>query len=193
MTEMNIIKPKLVPAAVPWSVATSAPYLEAGIANDGKPEWVSFIAYFKLADRNNSGVSSPIAIVEAPGPFRVSPKVIETPYRLVRIKFDGAHAMRRQAAASKHEVVSEDEFDWSGVPGALRPGEDAMTNISRTTEYWIVSGVSPDPNFYEVKHSSWLSEMGLSEDNINHYIIAGQDEYIEVAAVGWDWESGQAA
>ncbi|WP_156420448.1 MULTISPECIES: hypothetical protein [unclassified Sphingopyxis] len=192
MTDMNMLKPKLISAVVPWSVATSAPYLDVGLTSDGRLDWVSFIAYFKLADRGDADGSPSITVVHPPGPFRASPKAIEAPYRLVRIKFDNAQAMRRQAAASDHEVIPEDEFDWSGVPGALRPGEDVLANMKRTTEYWVVSSTSPDPGFYEVHNSSWLDESGSSNGRLHHYIIVGQDEYIEISATGWDWESGQA-
>lgn len=190
---MKYQKPVLIPAAVPWSVATSAPHLKLHRNSEGKPIDITFIGFFKL----NEGMLSPddlgILIVEDPGDFHPCTHAEDAPYRMVRVSFDDGFSFRRTHAVSAHEVIPEADFDWREVPGSLRAGEDALENMFRTGSYWKATGQSPDPGFYEVVGSPWIPLLGINDPEIRHYIVLGQDEYFDIAARAWRWELGQKA
>lgn len=186
-------KPVLIPARVPWAVATSAPHLKLRQNAEGKPSDITFIGYFKLNEGAKASDSSDIQIVENPGTFRPNARAENAPYRIIRVSFDGGFACRKSHAVSDHEVIPEANFDWREVPGALRAGEDALENMLRTDSYWRETGQSPDPGLYEVVDSPWITDFGVNDPELRHYIVVGQDEYFEIAARAWRWEAGQTA
>ena len=182
----------LIPAAVPWSIS-SVPYLKLHTTGEGKPSVLTFIGYFKLNDKDKGHDMSSIVVVREPSEFRLDPGADGVPYRMIRVVFEGGARYRRSFSASDHEVIPEASYDWSCVPGSLRRGEDVLANMERTTRYWIRTGHSPDPGYYEVQNSPWIKELGVNDPELHHYIAAGQDEYFEVIARGWRWERGQEA
>jgi len=186
-------KPLLIPAAVPWSISTSAPHLKLHETQKGEPSFLTFIAYFKLNEVMPNPEGPPVVIVKDPGEFSASAVADEASYRMVRVIFDEGMISRKCFAASDREVIPEEKYDWSKIPGSLRMGEDALSNITRTNNYWSETGYSPDPGFYEVMGSTWSKEMGISDSNFRHYIAVGQDEYFDIIARGWRWEAGQRA
>lgn len=190
---MEIAKPALVPAIVPWAISTSAPYLKLHEDKEGNPSSLTFIGYFKLNDKGQDYDRSSVVVVEGPGEFRLDSSADGAVYRLIRVMFEGGIKYRRCFSVSDHEVIPEANYDWSEVPGSLRPGEDALTNMTRTDHYWIETGQSPDPSYYEVRNSPWINEIGINDPELRHYIAAGQDEYFEIIARGWRWEAGQQA
>ena len=123
----------------------------------------------------------------------MDPSADGAPYRMIRVIFDGGIKSRRCFSASDHEVIPEANYDWSEVPGSLRLDEDVVTNMARTDHYWVDTGRSPDPSYYEVRNSPWVKEIGINDPELRHYIAAGQDEYFEILALGWRWEAGQLA
>jgi hypothetical protein len=189
---MEHIKPVLIPAAVPWSIS-SAPYLKLYTTGEGKPSSLTFIGYFKLNDKDQRHDMSSIVVVGEPGEFRLDPSADGVPYRMIRVVLERGFRFRKCFSMSDHEVIPESNYDWTEVPGSLRPGEDALANLKRTNRYWIETGHSPDPGYYEVRNSPWMKELGVNDSELHHYIAAGQDEYFEIIAMGWHWEGGQRA
>jgi hypothetical protein len=186
-------KPKLIAPSVPWSISTAAPHLKLHQTAEGNPSSLTFIGYFKVNDRMESHNGSSVEVVKDPGEFRQSSNADEAPYRMVRLVFSGGVAFRKSFAVSDHEVIPEASYDWSAVPGFLRAGEDALTNLRRTESYWLATGHSPDPGYYEVQNSPWINALGINDPELRHYIAIGQDEYYEIIARSWDWEVGQQA
>lgn len=193
MIETMMKRPTLLPAAVPWAISTSMPCLRLCEDDAAHRLFLTFVGYFKLNDPTQGHGGTSVAVVAEPEAFKLDPSASQASYRLIRITFDGAFKYRRCFSASDHEVLPEAEYDWSEVPGALRPGEDAMANLVRTDIYWLETGNSPDPGFYEVRNSSWIEECGAVDWEFRHYIAVGQDEYFEVIARTWHWEAGQRA
>lgn len=186
-------KPILIPANVPWMVATSAPYLKLHQNAEGMPVDITFVGYFKLNESVQASDNSAIQIVEDPGDFCPATHAKNAPYRLLRVSFDGGFAYRKSHAVSDHEVIPEANFDWSEVPSALRVGENILENMNRAVSYWKETGQSPDPGFYEVVGSQWIVDLDINDPELRHYMVVGQDEYFDVVARGWRWEAGQSA
>jgi hypothetical protein len=189
---MEQAKPVLIPSVVPWTIS-SVPYLKLHATGKGEPSFLTFIGYFKLNHKDQGAdMSSPI-VVNDPGEFRLDPSADGAPYRMVRVVFEKGVRFRKCSPVSDSEVIPESNYDWSEVPGSLRPGEDVRANLERTNQYWIKTGHSPDPSYYEVLHSPWISELGIDDSEFHHYIVAGDDEYFDIIAHGWRWEGGQQA
>ncbi len=189
---MSEAKPRLLPVVAPWMVAASAPFLTSERSETGQPLSVTFVGYFKLDHLQLPDGSPKFEIVQEPPLFEPATADERHPYRLVRIIFSGGCDMRTVPAFSDGEVIEEDAYDWSCVPGDLRPGEDAMANRERRNRYWLETGTSPDPGVYEIDGSPWLAELGERGRGLHHYMILGNDDYVEVLAEGWSWQAGQA-
>lgn len=113
------------------------------------------------------------------------------PYRLVRVTFDDAVHLRTCWAVSDRETFPEDDYDWSAIPGARRPGEPVEETLQRGREWWLATGTAPDAGMYVVEGSPRMAEFGNLGPQYRHYILSGHDEYVEVIARGWSWETGQ--
>lgn len=189
---MNERKPKLLPVQVPWMVAFSSPFLRGHLTESGQPSAITFVGYFKLDHVRLPGTEAHFEMVKEPVKFEPARTDERCPYRLIRINFSGGRDIRTLPAFSDSQVIEESRYDWSGVPGDLLPGEDAMANHRRTDQYWLDTGTSPDPGVYEVEGSTWLAELSDDSDGLHHYMILGRDEYVEVLAEGWSWQAGQS-
>jgi len=190
---MECKSPVLIPAKVPWSVASSAPHINLYQTEEGKPDYVTFIAYFKIEDSQQSPVGTAVQFVKNPGEFRLGSPDDDGTYRLVCLTLHGGYSARKCFAVSDHEVITEASFDWRAVPGALQPGDSVLSALSRAEEFFIETGFSANPGFYEVLGSPWLVELGLDDANLHHYIIVGHDEYFDIVAQDWHWKVGQKA
>lgn len=174
-------------------ITRSAPFIQVHSQGAGEALAVDFVAYFKL---NEAGSASQEAVHVAmpPGPFLPGDLRDRALYRVIRVWFVEPKLHRVCPAASDHEVISEEAFDWNAVETSLKDGESIEENVQRTQSMWLHSGICPDPCFYEVEGSSWLAESGLvAQTHLHHYLLLGQDEYVEVIAAGWRWEPGQPA
>jgi hypothetical protein len=190
---MSRNKPKLLPVRVPWAVS-SVPYLRAQTVEEDQPLSATFIGYFKRHDVVAAGgAARGIERVLDPGEFRSAADDGTNAYRQVRINFHGGRHLRISPAVSEHDVIGDDGYDWSAVPGSLRAGEDAQDNLKRTESYWLEVGESPDPGVYEIEGSTWLDELCPQARGLHHYLLVGDDEAVEVVAQGWSWETGRAA
>ncbi len=191
MTENMQMKPRLIPVETPWSVAGSASFLQLHLSSNDKPEWISFVGYFRL-DHRETEAEGYLVVAEQPPEFVRTELVEGVPYRLVRVNFINGHNYRILPAISDREVFPENDYDWSAVPGDLQPGEDTVSYMARTTECLLRNGNSPNPSMYEIDGSTWLEELGIKDCQYHHYLIAGDDKYVEVIAESWSWEAGQA-
>ena len=188
---MSQLRPQLLPVVAPWMVAVSAPFLKPHRSETGQPLSVTFVGYFKMDHIQPQDGTPQFEIVREPPEFEPATSDERHPYRLVKISFSGGRTMRTTPAFSDGEVIEEDAYDWSSVPGDLRPGEDAKNNRERRNRYWLETGTSPDPGVYEVAGSPWLAELGEDAEGLHHYMILGNDDYVEVLAEGWSWQAGQ--
>ncbi|MEZ4470101.1 MAG: hypothetical protein R3F60_04690 [bacterium] len=78
-------------------------------------------------------------------------------------------------------------FDWSGVPGAQRPGEAQAEWFARLDALAAAEGLHPLPDVYEVEDSAWLKALGVR--GLRHFVFAGHDRRIDVIARGFTWRS----
>jgi hypothetical protein len=112
----------------------------------------------------------------------------------MRVWFSEPKLHRVCPAESDHEVISEEGSDWSAIDSSMKDGESVEQNVRWTQLFWQQSGLCPDPCFYEVQGSPWLSQVAHGNQiSLHHYLLLGQDEYVEVIARDWRWEPGQPA
>lgn len=183
------IREVLFPVEVPWMISPSVPYLRMESKGQAKPISVTFIGFFELEVGSEPTTSS---VVQDPGEFVASNMATGSRYRLVRIVFDESVHVRVQPAFSDLEVIQESIYDWSNVPSAIQGNEMAEESVDRVGQLWKATGLCPDPRMYEVRESKWLRELGLDAAKWRHYILLGHDDYIEVVAKKYEWQSGQA-
>ena len=163
-------------------VTTSAPNLRVHNDAGGKPLDVTFVVYFKLADGGEYDNDEIKIVSEGEIVFEPLEEDDYNPYHLVKIACVDGLCSRTTPSFADGEVIPEAEYDWSEVPGALQPDEDALSNHRRTTQFWIDHRTSPDPGAYMVEPSPWIAELGPEAAGLQHYLILGQDHYVEVIA-----------
>lgn len=64
--------------------------------------------------------------------------------------------------------------------------------VSNLIDSWSESGYNPDPYFYQVSNSHLLKDRSKLYDpsnsyNLKHYLIVGNDSYIEIVASGYTY------
>jgi len=185
------LKPKLIPVSVPWKISPSVPHLHLQTNDAGKPISATFIAYFHCDYVVPVSPPTGLQTIYDPGEFILANNAEPAPFRMVRVAFAAGKVGRACHAFADLQVIPEDDFDWTAVPGELLPGQTIDQNIKKRLQTWTDTGVCPDPLMYEVQGSPWLRELGLSENDLHHYILLGHDDYVEVIASGWRWEKGQ--
>jgi hypothetical protein len=176
-------------------ITRSAPFIQVHRLHADRDLAVDFVAYFKLNEPRGADRPQATAHISiAPGPFTPGDLGDRALYRVIRVSFSEPKLHRVCPAVSDHEVISEEEFDWSAIDSSMKHGESVEHNVQRTQSLWLQSGVCPDPCFYEVQGSQWLSQAALGDQtSLHHYLLLGQDEYVEVIAEDWRWEPGQPA
>jgi hypothetical protein len=191
---MSSSKPRMLPARVPWMVTRSAPFLRVDSERLPHQLCVEFVAHFETNGIAPEGAAKPeYRIASQPPLFELGDLGEAAPYRLVRVYFSEPLAHRLLPSASDREVVPEEDFDWSAVTSRLRPGEGIKENLERRRRQWVTTGICPNPCFYEVGNSPWPSQVAQKNPvfELHHYIVLGQDDYVEVIAADWRWEPGQ--
>lgn len=188
-------KQVLVPMRVAWMVSPSTPFLrlEASESPSQDGTKVEFVAYYQCQDEPTPPTGG-VRIVQPPGPFQPVVSDRNGPYRLIRISFKSGLWTRTFPAHSDKYIINESLFDWSRVAGKWTPGADIFEFLERDHALWQQSGICPDPRAYEVESSSWLDEVGATQDGDRrwrHYLILGHDGYVEVIAEGCEILEGQ--
>ena len=51
---------------------------------------------------------------------------------------------------------------------------------------WRRTSRCPDPGMYEILYSAWLQDVGAR--GLKHFLVIGEDSYIEVLAESWSYE-----
>lgn len=191
-------KPKLTPLRVPWMVSRSTPYLRLAAFESAadEPTHVTFAAMYKYAyDYVASRTARAVVVVGAPTPFHQTAGETPAPYRLIRVTFQAAPYSRMLPSFRDSQVIDEDAYDWSDVAGAYRDGEAADEFVQRQRASWAATGICPDPSAYEVAPSPWLDDLRRERRGAvgayRHYLVVGQDAYVEVLARDWSWQEGQ--
>jgi hypothetical protein len=188
-----LTKPRMVAAEVPWQVAVDAPFLELVTEPDGTPRSATFTAYFKRVLREGEEwLGGTVTVVREPSPFRPAKLDELGEYHRVRLRFLGGVIARLLPSRSESEDIDYQAYDWSGVPAAnLQPGESVEELLDRRDRYFLATGLSANPRFYIVENTSWLAEEAPGRDDLHHYVLLGDETYLEVIAAGWEWDLGQ--
>lgn len=182
-------KPKLIPVRVPWMIS-SVPRFQMWRSDNGQLSAIAFIAFFKLEALKSPAKSplSPVYIVENPPEFCPAETAEGAPYRLVRISFERTIF---SAIDYEHHFPYLD-FDWSGMPIDRAQVKSIGEYQKLVHQYWMDTGLAPDPVMYEVKDSHLLDKLNVDKANYKHIILVAEDEFFDVVAKDWKWEPGQA-
>lgn len=188
-------KPKLLPVSVPWQVSVSAAYLRADLAEvqSDRPIRADFVGFFARNEITPATISgTAVTVTKTPPPFVEDSGAPSGVYHQVRVVFRDGYWLRLSPGFSESQVLDEQAYDWSDVPGRLLPNESTREALERVRSQWLQTGICPNPRMYEVGHSRWLAELKLDRRaEWRHYLIAGSEAYIEVIARDWQWRLGQ--
>jgi hypothetical protein len=192
-------KEKPIPVRVPWGIDTGAPFLSLQASRTGEPLSATFVAYFRCDEQAATkptppdvvGLSQNAYVASEPPEFVASSLDDKAAYRLVRVLFTEGLTSRKSRAVSDSETVRAANYDWSAVATVPRPGELLEDAVRRAQQLWFLTGLCPSPRMYQIEHSIWLQQLGLSQELWKHYLLLGIDDYWEVVAQGWTWLAGQ--
>lgn len=99
-------------------------------------------------------------------------------YRLLELRFDTVAEMK---------CISLNFFEthWDSI--TIEP------KVENWFSFWEARGFNPEPNIYQRLDADLLTEEKRKYDsrdrlNLKHYLIIGNDSYIEVVASGYEFE-----
>lgn len=179
----NTFKPKAIPVHVPWNVVLAVPVLSIQVIEQNSVK-VSFEADFGPLDPY-TGKRSKEARIEYP---EDRPPIIHNPDRnkFVEITFPFTTDVRINPALMEGRVIDHDAFDWSELKMRWDEQEDIYINLRDHIQLWYELEASPLPGMYSIEPSVWLQSKRKRDRK--HYMILGEDMWIEVLAEEWSWK-----
>lgn len=150
---------RLEPALVPWSISLSDTWLTVTCGEEQEPI-VHLLAEF-LPDQHTERV---------------------------RIEFSGGGWVLLSPHDGR-EALPPDEYDWSGVPGQLQPGERRTQWATRVRQLWEQTGHHPRPDMYIVHDSEWAKSLRAERFGLTHFVFAGHDVRLDILARDFRWIS----
>lgn len=184
---------QLVPLVVPWSVAPSTPYLQL-CADEECKAFVTFIGFFAFYEGDNQIDPKDIGpdgrLLPSAGTTNVDPHKTDGRYQQVRVDFTSVYCACLSAPMSSKKIFDTDLYELSPVLGQGQK-QSSKDYLDWYNGLWHSTRECPDPSAYEVIESSWLKEKRFAgaRGGLCHYVIVGEDAYVEVAARGWSWKS----
>lgn len=185
-------KQQVRPIKVPWMISPSTSRLRLSASesvSDGTAE-VVFLAHFGLEDIGPA--ASGHAQTQIVSNYSCPPKNAgrrDGAYRLVKVVFGCAVAVRMLPSFSDSDVVDPERFGFDHVPFSFGTGQSIESWLRDFRASWIRTNQCPDPRMYEVENSSWLDEIVGTRPGFGHFLVLGHDAFIEVIAKNWQAES----
>jgi hypothetical protein len=187
-------KQVLIPFQVPWMVSPSTSGLQLIAREMPASTVVQFAAFYKPRATATHVMSRSSVIIGTPiGTFSETCDDGTGAARLLQVEFVGSCRARMTPSYADAQVIQEDAFDWSQLPCPWVRGSNLEEYMRLSDEYWMTTGIAPDPGAYEIRNSLWLREMGVTEGTraYKHYLILGHDSYVEVVAPRYTIHIGQ--
>ena len=185
-------KPKLIPVLVPWRITSAVPVLSITIIEMNSIT-VSFQSFLGPINPYTGEIDEEVRLVEnefASLGYRNSPEV------RVELTFPFTTDVRINPCISEGRVIDYDLYDTSGLLPALT--SDFNRYAQEGFQIWKATGYCPTPRMYSIEPSAWLeslTEQGyqyhLGERPAKHYMILGEDMWIEILAKEWSWKLAQ--
>jgi hypothetical protein len=155
---------RLLVVPVPWMVSPSVPEL-------------------RIKTIENAGTQVALDVLALDGAGDDSSELIS---RGVEVGFGHGQWVRTYPAASDRDPIPGDLFDRGSLgTGADLGDPDAW--LRRFRVQWRDQGNCPDPGFYEVAESAWISEVNAARFGCQHFVLAGHDLWMEVLCMGFTW------
>jgi hypothetical protein len=142
--------------------------------------------HVSLVENGDATVSCDVAVISDLDPFG------ELVDRHVSLSFRGGQWLRLEPAVSDVTTVPPDRFDWNGLPFRGVKNEDLGGFLGEFRTSWLEAGNCPDPNIYEIMHSTWLNSSGAIRFGCKHYVVVGRDLWLELLALDFKWRYEQA-
>jgi hypothetical protein len=181
---------------VNWRIDLSTPFLALSALENGCVE-ISFGANFGPHVENQDDQSQEwsedmgfqeVAIAEYP--FEIVEKDFNRyQYQKVKIVFDSFNAVRMLSPQTEFSAIDHKKYDLSSILFFDLLCQDNELWAKEFYSYWKENNICPDPRMYEVKKSRWLDETKAERFGCKHFILLGHDNYIEVLAKDWNWQS----
>ena len=103
----------------------------------------------------------------------------------IAIVFRSGQWVRMAPADSDASTLPEAKFDHAQIPASKIALTASYPRDFR--ELWVQLGSCPDPGFYEVKESPWLTEANAARFGCRHFVVCGRDMWLEVLALDYSW------
>lgn len=178
---------KLLPMPVPWMISPSKPNLKLIVTEDEKAQ-VQFVGFFGF-EKNievDEKDKDQILLFDNVG---IYPNIKFGRYQMISMNFSNIGWIKRTPQYSEREVVDETIFDWSDVGGRKLAQEDIAAWRNKFMQTWSAERVCPNPSFYLVENSDWISQSEMKKWGLKHYLILGESSSIEILAQAYDWDS----
>ena len=173
MTDLQ--KPILKPVKVPWQVTSAVPYLKVVLDETGMIE-ASFYANVLKVVSNREENS-----MEVPD--------LEDEARVV-VTFRGAYLLASHTGGDGENSFNYNDFDTTLIKLSV-PDSDYVRWGLEFRKQWLTTQFCPDPNMYEVINTRWSPAIGGYEEGYVHYIILGEQIYVDIMARDWSWAFAQ--
>jgi hypothetical protein len=183
----------MIAQAVPWSVAVDETNFELVPQTGADRRAIAFTAYFRrIVEEPVDWTAAVVRQAHAAGPFRLATLDEVGEYHRVLLVFSGCLGLQICTDKTCEDILNGDAYDWSGVPGHyMKPGESVQDALNRGDHYFLATGFSWNPGFYEVIGSNDNRASGVEPSYARRYLLLGDDNYVNVTAQGWRWELGQ--
>lgn len=176
---------KLLPIAVPWMIAPSRPNLKL-IATEDEAVLVQFAGFFGFEENSEFDENDQVILFDN---VSINPSIRTGRYQMIVVNFSNVGWIRRSPQYSDREVIDESLFDWSDIDGKKSDEESISSWHNRFMQTWGKTKICPNPSFYLIEGSDWISESDMKKWNLKHYIVLGESSSIEILAQGYEWES----
>lgn len=179
----DTIKPKLIPVQVPWKVVEAVPVLTLMVIEQNSVK-ISFYADFGPINPYTGKRDTKIRIEELDD----RPPIIHNPDRnkFIQLVFPFTTDIRLNSALSEGRTIDYEAFDWSETKPQFDPEGDMYVWLRQHIRLWQETELCPLPNMYSVASSTWLATH--PDKSKKHYVILGEDMWIEILGKDWRWE-----
>ena len=184
--------PKLIPVLVPWYISPAVPVLSITIIEMNSIT-VSFQAGFGPINPYTGGINEEVRLEKNEFASLGYRNALEV---RVELTFLFTTDVRINPCISEGRIIDYDLYDTSGLLPAL--SSDFNRDTRDEFQMWKATGYCPTPRMYSIEPSAWLeslTEQGyqyhLGERPAKHYMILGEDMWIEILAKEWSWKLAQ--
>ena len=185
-------KPKLIPVLVPWRITSAVPVLSIAIIEINSIT-LSFQAFFGPMNPYTGRVNEEVQLAANELGSLGHRNALEA---RVELTFPFTTDVRINPSISEGRLIDYEAYDIS----EFRPVRSLSLNRNAHEDFqlWKTTGHCPTPRMYSIEPSAWLESLTkegykyhLGDQPAKHYMILGEDMWIEILADQWSWKLEQ--